>query len=355
MPTLKQSASSKQKKSGQELTVIVPAYNEEESIADTLKSILEQTRSPQKIIVVDDFSEDKTGEIARRLGVTVIRPPENTGSKSGAQNFALKQVRTPYVMAIDADTVLEKDAIEKLFYAFKDPKVVAACGFVLPRYVRTIWERGRYIEYLFAFSFYKQIQDYFEKPLISSGCFSLYKTEAVREQGGWPRRTIAEDMDLTWSFYKRGHKVRFIPEAVCYPIEPHTYAFMRKQLRRWSHGFAQNVILHWRALLHIPYLRLAVAVSLWDSIIASVAYLFLIPIFAIYFSQPLILLAYIIDMPAVALPVLIEAAKRKEIKKALASLPSFLILRFVNSIFILQAFWNELILKHSLQVYEKGH
>lgn len=355
MPFLKQAVFNTQKKFRSELTVIIPAYNEEESIADTLKSILEQTYSPKKIIVVDDFSKDKTGEIARRSGVTVIRPPKNTGSKSGAQNFALKQVRTPYVMAIDADTVLEKDAIEKLFYAFKDPKVVAACGFVLPRYVRTLWERGRYIEYLFAFSFYKQIQDYFEKPLISSGCFSLYKTKAVREQGGWPRRTIAEDMDLTWSFYKKGHKVRFIPEAVCYPIEPHTYAFMSKQLRRWSHGFVQNVILHWRALLHIPYLRLAVAVSLWDSIIASVAYLFLIPIFVIYFSQPLILLAYIIDIPAVALPVLIEATKRKEIKKALASLPSFLILRFVNSVFILQAFWNELILKRSLQVYEKGH
>ncbi len=338
-----------------QLTVIVPAYNEEESIADTLQSILNQTCPPKEIIVVDDFSKDKTGDVARKCGVTVIRPPRNTGSKAGAQNFALRQVNTKYLMAIDADTVLEKDAIEKLFRAFRDKKVVAACGFVLPRYVRTMWERGRYIEYLFAFSFYKPIQDYFGKPLISSGCFSLYQTEAVREQGGWSMRTMAEDMDLTWSFYQKGHKVRFIPEALCYPIEPHNYDFMSKQLRRWSHGFVQNVMLHWRGLVHIPYLRLAVAVSVWDSIIASVAYLFLIPILAVYFKQPLLLSGYIIDIPAVLLPVCIEARKRKEIKKVLASFPSFFVLRFVNSIFILKAFWSELVLKRSLRVYEKGH
>ena len=56
-------------------------------------------------------------------------------------------------------------------------------------------------------------------------------------------------MDLTWTFYQRGYSVRFIPEALCYPLEPHDYAFLRKQLRRWSHGFVQNVHLHWRFAL----------------------------------------------------------------------------------------------------------
>lgn len=170
---------------GSGLTVIVPAYNEAESIADTIESLYAQTVKADEIIVIDDFSSDGTGDIARACGVTVIRPPANTGSKAGAQNFALTQVHTPYVMAIDADTTLAPDAIEKLLPALEDPKIAAACGFVLPRHVKTLWERGRYIEYVFAFTFYKPIQDYYNKPLISSGCFSVYRTDILRANNGW--------------------------------------------------------------------------------------------------------------------------------------------------------------------------
>ncbi len=238
-----------------ELTVIVPAYNEEASLGDTIRSLQEQTAPPREILVVDDHSTDRTQEIACSLGVTVLRPERNTGSKAGAQNFALPRVGTRFTMAIDADTVLAPDAIARLILAMREREVAAACGFVVPRHKRTLWERGRYIEYLFAFTFYKPIQDYFGKPMISSGCFSLYRTRALRQNGGWQTRTMAEDMDLTWSFYARGLGVRFVPEAVCYPIEPHDFRFMRKQLRRWSHGFVQNVLLHWRTVLGVPYLR----------------------------------------------------------------------------------------------------
>lgn len=337
------------------VTVIVPAYNEADSVADTIRSLQEQTVRPSEIIVVDDCSTDGTGDVARALGVTVVRPPNNTGSKAGAQSFALARVRSPFTMAIDADTVLAPDAIERLFAAFERPQVVAACGFVLPRRVRTLWERGRYVEYLFAFTFYKQVQDYFGKPLIASGCFSMYRTSALRDQGGWSNRTMAEDMDLTWSFYQAGQEVRFVPAAVCYPIEPHNFLFLRKQLRRWSHGFVQNVKLHWRGLLGVPYLRSAVAVAFWDAMIASVVYLFLLPVLAILFRAPWLLLGYVIDVPTVLVPVLAGAAPRRELGKALASLPAFFVLRTVNGFFFLRAAWAELVMKRSLLLYEKGH
>jgi poly-beta-1,6-N-acetyl-D-glucosamine synthase len=339
---------------GSGLTVMVPAYNEAASIVDTIKSIQAQTLPAMEIIVIDDFSSDNTGELARKCGVTVLRPPKNTGSKAGAQNFALAYVNTPFVMAIDGDTTLAPDAIEKLLPALNEPNIAAACGFVLPRHVKTIWERGRYIEYMFAFTFYKAIQDYYEKPLISSGCFSVYRTEILLENGGWSTRTMAEDMDLTWSFYQSGYGVRFVPEAVCYPIEPHDYEFMSKQLRRWSHGFVQNVRIHWRDILDIPFLRMTVAVALWDATIASIAYMILIPILAI-FVQPLFLLGYLIDLPAIVVPVLYKAVQRKEVGRALASLPGFFVLRFVNAIFLLKALWLEFVMKKPLLVYEKGH
>ncbi len=342
-------------KTGSGLTVLVPAYNEAESIADTIRSIQAQTLPPDEIIVIDDFSSDKTGQIAQAMGVTVMRPPKNTGSKAGAQNFALDHVGTPYTMAIDADTTLAPDAIAKLLPALQeDTNVAAVCGFVLPRFVKTIWERGRYIEYMFAFTFFKPVQDYYEKPLISSGCFSAYRTNVLKAAGGWSMRTMAEDMDLTWTFYQKGHKVRFIPEAVCYPIEPHDYNFMSKQLKRWSHGFVQNVRLHWRGILDVPFLRSTIAVAVWDATIASFCYLFLLPLLSVLVS-PLFLLGYLIDAPAVVVPVLVKGWQRKEMARTLTSIPSFFVLRIVNGLFMLKAFWDEFVMRRPLKVYEKGH
>jgi biofilm PGA synthesis N-glycosyltransferase PgaC len=337
------------------VTVIVPAFNESATLGDTLASLLNQTLAPAEIIVVDDCSTDDTSAVARSYGVTVLRPPANTGSKAGAQTFALPTITTEHTLAVDADTILAPDAIEKLYAPMRDSTLAAACGFVVPRHVGSVWERGRYVEYLLAFSFYKPIQDYFGRPLISSGCFSIYRTEVLRQHGGWQTRTMAEDMDLTWSMYHAGQRVRFVPEAVCYPIEPHNFTFMRKQLRRWSHGFMQNVRLHWQRLLGIPYLRSVIGVALWESTVASVIYLVVLPITALLFQNPWILLVYILDAPALMAPVLREAAARKEFWRALASIPAFFVLRVINCVFVLEALWSEFVLRRPLLVYEKGH
>jgi len=336
------------------ITAIVPAYNEATSIRETINSLLAQTIVLKEIIVVDDFSTDETGSIARSLGVTVVRPPRNTGSKAGAQSFALPFVRTQFCMAIDGDTTLEPSAVEKIFSAMDDETVAAACGMVLPRHIRTVWERGRYIEYLFAFALLKPAQDFVAKPMISSGCFSLYRTELRQEVGGWSNRTMAEDMDLTWTLYTRNHGVRFVPEAVCYPIEPHNLHFLSKQLIRWSHGFVQNVRLHWRNVINIPYLRAILAVHVWDASVASLTFLVVLPILAVA-VHPLFLLGYVYDLPAVAVPVVAQGYKRGDLGRALVSLPCFFLMRVVAAIFMVRALWFELVLRRSLLVYEKGH
>jgi biofilm PGA synthesis N-glycosyltransferase PgaC len=336
------------------LTVIVPAYNEAATLAETVRSVQRQTVRPRDIVVVDDCSTDDTAAIARSLGATAVQPPANTGSKAGAQSFALRRVETDLVMAVDADTTLAPDAIEKLLEAFEDAEVAAACGFVLPRRVSTIWERGRYIEYMLAFGFFKRVQDHLGNPLISSGCFSMYRTAELREIGGWSTRTMAEDMDLTWTLYQRGRRVRFLPEAASYPIEPHNFEFMGKQLRRWSHGFVQNARLHWRAILGLGYLRSLVAVAMWDAVFASVAYLVLLPVLSIA-VDPLVLLAYLVDAPVILVPVLWQALHRREVGRAVVSLPSFFVLRIVNSVFMLRALWRETVVDRPLLVYEKGH
>lgn len=336
------------------LVVLIPAYNEAKSIADTVRSVQAQTLQPDEIIVVDDCSTDNTGEIARALGVTVLRTPKNCGCKANALNYGLQFVEGEFTLAIDADTTFDDQSFERLMAAFDDPDVAAACGFVLPRNVNTIWERGRYVEYLFAFGLYKPIQDYYERPLLASGCFSCYRTEDLRAAGGWPTRTVAEDMDLTWMMYMKGKRVRFVPEAVCYPIEPHNLHFLSKQLRRWSCGFFQTVKVHWREVLHVPFLRTIVAIGVWDATIAALALLFILPLLAVFVS-PLFLLGYVIDIPAVLIPVLYRASQRGEVGKALASIPGFFVLRFVNAWYVLVALWREVITKNRLATFEKGH
>jgi len=337
-----------------QITVIVPAYNEVESIADTINSLRHQDLPPDRIIVVDDCSTDGTGELARSLGVEVVRTSTNTGSKAGAQTYALSFVDTEFTIAIDADTILAPDAMRHLFTVMENSAAAAACGYVLPRSVKSIWERGRYIEYLFAFSFFKPIQDHFGRPLISSGCFSIYRTDVLRDIGGWSDRTMAEDMDLTWSLYASGRKVRFVPSAICYPIEPSNFRFLKCQLRRWSHGFWQNLNLHWREVLEQPYLRSTVTVMLWDAVVTGVIVLFVVPPLGL-FVNPLVFLAYVIDLPLIAVPVLAEALRRGEFMRALTSLPAYPVLRMVNTVYMLKAFWLEFVRKRSLRVYEKGH
>ena len=112
--------------------------------------------------------------------------------------------------------------------------------------------------------------------------------------------------------------------------------------------------VHWRNVLHIPFLRTVVAVGLWDAAIASIALLFLIPLLSVLIS-PLFLLGYLIDIPAVLVLVLLKAHQRGEKARALASLPGFFVIRFVNAVFVLRALWSELIWKRSLVVFEKGH
>ncbi|WP_433337295.1 glycosyltransferase family 2 protein [Spirillospora sp. CA-294931] len=122
------------------LTAIVPAHNEEHGLPATLASLQAQTVPPDEIIVVDDASTDRTGEVARAHNVTVLRPPRNLGSKAKAQNYALPHITTDLVLAVDADTVLAPDYIARLKPAFDDPEVAIASGNVQTRFTRTPWD-----------------------------------------------------------------------------------------------------------------------------------------------------------------------------------------------------------------------
>ena len=283
-----------------------------------------------------------------------MSPDGNTGTKAGAQTFGLQFVTTRFVVTIDADTTLAPNALETVISELASTDAAAACGYVLPRKTQTIWELGRCAEYLFALGFYKRIQNSIGRPLISSGCFSAYRTDAVRAAGGWSDATMTEDVDLTWTFYRDGREVLFVPEAIAYPLEPDSFEMLRRQLRRWSHGFVQNLVRHKDTALNDARLRSVLAVMLWDSFTASFIYLLLAPLLAVFVS-PWFLAIYLIDVPVIALPVLLEARRHAMLKKAIPATLAFFVLRLINSVFFVSAVWSEWVLGRRLTTYEKGH
>jgi biofilm PGA synthesis N-glycosyltransferase PgaC len=112
--------------------------------------------------------------------------------------------------------------------------------------------------------------------------------------------------------------------------------------------------LHWRDLLYDRTLRALVGVMLWDGLIASLLFICILPLLVIIVN-PLLLLVYLVDLPAVAIPAMMQGIKRREGARVAASLPCFAILRVLNGFHLLKALIMELVLGKSLAVYEKGH
>jgi biofilm PGA synthesis N-glycosyltransferase PgaC len=345
------------------VTVLIPAFNEEKTIAQTILSIKAQTYPVEEIIVVDDGSTDKTGEIAKSLGARVVRTPKNTGTKAKAQNFGLQFVQTEVVITVDADTVLKEDAIEKILPALSDGETFSACGFVLPQKRRTFWERARYIQYLYFIGLPKNTQDFWGVPLVSSGCFSAYNTKMLKEVGGFPEGTIVEDMVLTWQAHLEKKKTKLVPQAVCYPKDPENWHQYKAQMLRWNRGFLQAISVFGLKLLKNPRL----AFFSWWYLISGILNLFLWVFFfgylvwilwqKRYFVYPFYLLFFgmILEAIIVLIVVILNAKRTRTLKEALLDFPLYWFISPIDSYLFFLSLWKEWIRGQKLVVWEKGH
>lgn len=349
--------------SGLTLTVIVPAYNEEEGLPATLEALLRQTEPAEQIIVVDDGSSDGTSEVAARHGVTVLRPPHNLGSKARAQNYALPYCDTDLVLPVDADTVLADDYIKKIKPVFDDPRVAVAAGCVQTRFTRTWAERGRSIEYLFGFHWHRPIQNMAGTPVVCSGCCSVFRREALELTGGFPERTIVEDMDFTWSAQIAGHRAVYQGTAVAWAADPENLTYLRKQVWRWMAGFFQNVRLHLpRMVVARPMLAMWIILAVWEIMTAP-----------LWWAAPFLMtLLFNISLAStffwwlgvellLTVPPLIYAARRRRLPLllVLANIPFAYLVKAVNVYYAWKALIVELALvplglSRGLVRYEKG-
>lgn len=238
--------------------VVIPARNEELGIGGTIHSIVDANITPSDIYVIDDGSRDRTGEIARSLGVNVLRNERNVGKARGirmaTKHFQLAN-RYGYVTLMDADTRVAPDyfyRIEEKFKANPDAALVFGRVKNLPHNWITAY---RCIMYSFGQFVYKDGQSNMGVVTVAPGCSSTYRMDAFAELD-WNNDTIVEDMDVTIQVNrKKLGKVLYQNKAFVYTQDPRTLRDYIKQMYRWDTGCWQVGKKHhmWRGVSRIDW------------------------------------------------------------------------------------------------------
>ena len=239
-----------------EVTVLIPAYNEESVIVQTVQSVLMSDLHDIRVIVVDDGSSDRSLELLQshfgRNDCVQIIHQVNRG-KAAALNNALTHANTEFVVTIDADTEIEPDAIRKLLRHFSDPKVGAVAGNVKVGN-RSRWlTRWQALEYITSQNMEKRAFDLLNCITVVPGALGAWRREAIEAVGGITADTVAEDADLTIAIRRLGWRVTYDEEAIAWTEAPETPGQLIRQRFRWTFGTLQSFWKHGDTLFRPKY------------------------------------------------------------------------------------------------------
>jgi peptidoglycan-N-acetylglucosamine deacetylase len=238
------------------VTVLIPAYNEESVIVQTVTSVLLSDLTDIHVIVVDDGSSDQTLELlhnnfGNNRAVQIIHQP-NRG-KAAALNNALSHAHTDIVVTIDADTEIETDAIRKLLRHFSDPTVGAVAGNVKVGN-RSRWlTRWQALEYITSQNMEKRAFDLLNCITVVPGALGAWRKKAIEDAGGITADTVAEDADLTIAIRRLGWRVTYDEEAIAWTEAPVTPGALIRQRFRWTFGTLQSFWKHSSTLFRPKY------------------------------------------------------------------------------------------------------
>jgi len=231
------------------ISILVPAYNEERCIAETIESCMKinYPREKLEIIVVNDGSKDRTGEICKKFeaqGKIVYLENNPNKGKSTSLNIGFAKARTEYVATIDADTIVEPDIIHKSLPYFDSPKVAAVTVAIRVREVSNLLQKVVAIEYELGNGFYNKILSYLNCLFVTPGQFSIYRRKVVLELGGFDKNNIVEDTEIAYRMHKSGYRIACCTTAQAHTLVPATPKDLYYQRKRWYTGTMQTIIQH---------------------------------------------------------------------------------------------------------------
>ena len=284
------------------ISLVVPAFNEESVILDSVASLLGQRYPVFEIVIVDDGSTDETAarmieahglrqvspaprnllqyepvrELYRGGGpidITLVR--KDNGGRADALNAGIDLARHPFVCITDADSILDPDALTVMMRPVQeDPDRVIAVGgtvrvanssrveagrIVEPRMPAGHLARFQVVEYLRAFLYGRVAWDAIGALFIVSGAFGLFRRDVVEEVGGYWVDTVGEDLEMTVRMHRhmrdqgRPYRITFTADPVCWTEAPSDIATLGSQRRRWHRGLWESLWRHRSMMLRPRY------------------------------------------------------------------------------------------------------
>jgi poly-beta-1,6-N-acetyl-D-glucosamine synthase len=228
------------------ISVVVPAYNEEKSVASSIQSLLALDYGNYEVILVDDGSTDGTLEKARSFEGSILRVlhQENRG-KAEALNTGIRSATGTLILTVDADTRLNARALRALSDRFSsDPTLGAIAGNVKVDKAEGLLQRLQEIEYTTGIGLTRKGQSMLSSVMIVPGPIAAFRKDAIEKVRYFSPDTFAEDFDMTLAILKMRYRVEYEDNAIAYTIAPRKVEDLLKQRRRWYRGMIQVLAKH---------------------------------------------------------------------------------------------------------------
>lgn len=285
------------------VSILVPAYNEEETICDCVESLSYVDYPEYEIVVIDDGSNDDTSNKLinkfelkkvprpiRRLvkckneqfiyegyikdGIKLTLVKKENGGKADALNMGINVSKYPLFISLDADSILQRDSISNIVMPFMEDDTTIAVGGSIKVANQVVLDKGQVIKVMppkKILTIFQTIEYYrvflttrvwfnsFNGNLIISGAFGLFKKNAVLNVGGYDTDTVGEDMDLVvklHSFYRKNkikYKIKYEYKAICWSQVPEKLKDLKGQRRRWHIGLITSLNSHRYIFLNPKY------------------------------------------------------------------------------------------------------
>jgi len=241
------------------VSVCVPAYNEEKTIIETLKSIvgLDYPKEKVEIIVVNDGSKDHTQEVVENFikendKSNIFLINQLNKGKGAAMNHALRKAKGEFFIPLDADSIVDKEALKILLPHFYTENVASVLPMIRVQHKSTIMRKIQHCEYLINF-FYKRIMSHLNCVHVTPGPFSIYRRKIITDLGGFDESSLVEDLEMAVKIQKANYEIVQILETSILTKAPGNFLQFYRQRNRWYKGSLLTVFNYRKMIFNKSY------------------------------------------------------------------------------------------------------